>query len=312
MTAIDLAGDIPHQVALQAHAGTSFVPEKRAEAAIKEYADTLQADFDILAKHANTDEKKATLDVEFARYRAGYKAKYLVYLGSRNGIMSTMITGASKFPVRRMEKKQRTVERRLAEMIEFRTRALAAITKLLRPELRPIMAGDANTIENLQKKLDGAEQRQAMMKAVNVAIRKNAKAGQDAQVQAMLAVWPNLGEVGALKLLQPDFAGRVGFVDYELTNNGTEIRRMKARITTLTAAKSTPETKVEGAGGVTVEDCPADNRVRLFFRGKPDEAVRTRLKGNGFRWTPTLGCWQAYRNPNSLRVAESFVQPQCS
>lgn len=151
-----------------------------------------------------------------------------------------------------------------------------------------------------------------MMKAVNVAIRTHAKAGTDAQVRAMLTTWPNLGELRALELLKPDFAGRVGFADYELTNNGAEIRRLKARIETLTMAKATPETKTEGCGGVTIEDSPADNRVRLFFPGKPATEVRDRLKASGFRWTPTLGCWQAYRNPNSLRLGESFVQPQCS
>ena len=285
------------------------MPEQRADGVLDDYASTLRGDHETLTRYANTDDKKATLETEFARYREGFKAKYLAYLGSRNGIMSTMITGASNFPARRMEKKQRTVERRLAEMLDFRQRALAAITKVLRPELRPIMAGDAYAVERLQKKLDGAEKRQAMMKAVNVAIRANAKAGTDAQVGAMLAVWPNLGELRALELLKPDFAGRVGFADYELTNNGAEIRRLKARIEKLTTAKATPETKTEGNGGVSIEDSPADNRVRLFFPGKPDVAIRDELKSHGFRWTPSLRCWQAYRNSRSLAHAKQLVNP---
>lgn len=146
---LDFASDIPREVALAAHAGTSFVPEERAEGVLEDYASTLRADLETLTRYANTDDKKATLETEFARYREGYKGKYLAYLGSRNGIMSTMITGASNFPVRRMEKKQRTIERRLAEMLDFRQRALAAITKVLRPELRPIMTGDTNAVESL-------------------------------------------------------------------------------------------------------------------------------------------------------------------
>lgn len=43
--------------------------------------------------------------------------------------------------------------------------------------------------------------------------------------------------------------------------------------------------------------------MRLYFSGKPDDATRGRLKSRGFRWTPSLGCWQAYRNPTALDVA---------
>jgi hypothetical protein len=31
------------------------------------------------------------------------------------------------------------------------------------------------------------------------------------------------------------------------------------------------------------------------------------LKAAGFRWTPTLGCWQAYRNHNALTVAREIA-----
>jgi len=37
-------------------------------------------------------------------------------------------------------------------------------------------------------------------------------------------------------------------------------------------------------------------------------AVRTKLKSCGFRWSPTLGCWQAYRNSGSLEVAKGMLQ----
>ena len=32
-----------------------------------------------------------------------------------------------------------------------------------------------------------------------------------------------------------------------------------------------------------------------------------RLKGAGFRWTPSLGCWQAYRNHRALSVAKAIA-----
>jgi len=75
----------------------------------------------------------------------------------------------------------------------------------------------------------------------------------------------------------------------------------------LSRDKTSPPLTERGENGVLCEDCPADYRVRLFFPGKPDSAVRDRLKSNGFRWTPSLRCWQAYRNGRSLDVAKQFV-----
>jgi hypothetical protein len=63
---------------------------------------------------------------------------------------------------------------------------------------------------------------------------------------------------------------------------------------------------VEGKGGVRVEDAPADNRIRLYFPDKPDEVTRSALKARGFRWTPSLGCWQAYRNPSAMAHVDSY------
>ena len=82
---------------------------------------------------------------------------------------------------------------------------------------------------------------------------------------------------------------------------------MRARLAVLERDKAAPETTQDGNNGVRLEDCPSDNRVRLFFPGKPDSAIRTRLKSNGFRWTPSLGCWQAYRNSRSLAQAKQFI-----
>src|SRR6185295_14844493 len=81
------------------------------------------------------------------------------------------------------------------------------------------------------------------------------------------------------------------------------IRRLKQRLASVSAAK-VEEVTAEVGENARLEDCPADNRVRLFYPGKPDREVRTRLKGAGFRWAPSLGCWQAYRNHRTLETAK--------
>lgn len=300
----DFAADIPYSVAQAAHNGTSWVPERRAKQEQDGYAETLKADYEALSKYANTDEKRALLDQEFARYREGYRKHTCAYLHSRSRVMSAMITGPARFPVARNEKRSDIAHKRLNELLSFRERAIAAIKKKLRPELRPIMTGDANAAERLEDKIAKAEKWQELMKSANATIRKHKKAGRDAQIAALVAL--GMKDTTAAKLLEPDFCGRIGFPNYELTNNLANIKRMKGRLNVVERNKAAEDTQHEGEKA-TIEDCPSENRVRLFFPGKPDETVRNTLKSRGFRWTPTLGCWQAYRNPSSLEVAKQIA-----
>ncbi len=298
------ADDIPLSLAVRAHDGTSFVPDKRGHEERAGYSAALAHVYADLLTHANTPEKLATLEVEFARLREGYRKRYIAHLSSRSRIMSTMIAGPSNFPVRRMEKRNRVCDARLHELVEFIPRAKAAVLKELHPEWRPIMSGDADATERLAEKIATAEAVQARMRAVNAAIRKHKKAGPDAQVAAMVEC--GIAEGQARRLLEPDFCGRIGFADYELTNNNANIKRMKDRLATVSTAQAKPEVEVQGEHA-RYEDSPADNRVRLFFDGKPSEDIRKTLKSHGFRWTPSLGCWQAYRNWRTIPKAKELA-----
>lgn len=296
--------DIPTDVASRAHAGTSFTPEKRGDQECTSYANGLASDYQELAKYATTPEKIETLLTEFARYRSGYRARYLARLQAKSRVMSTMITGGSNFPTRRNAKRGASADKRSEECDDFRERALDAIRKTLRPELRPIMAGDDDAPDRLAAKLAKLELFQSRGKLVNAAIRKHAKAGPEAQVAALVAL--GLKESTARASLQKDAMGNIGVPAYELTNNAANIRRIKQRIASVSAAKAAPMDQVKGEHA-TMEDCPADNRVRLFYPGKPDAETRERLKSGGFRWAPSLGCWQAYRSDRTIDHARREI-----
>jgi hypothetical protein len=46
------------------------------------------------------------------------------------------------------------------------------------------------------------------------------------------------------------------------------------------------------------------NRIQIFFDEKPDADIRKKLKQNGFRWAPSNGAWQSYRNRYTLDWAK--------
>lgn len=300
---MDYLSDIPESLAVSAFSGTSFDPERRAASYRKDYSETLQRDYETLRQHAERGHTLDMLEAEFARYRAGYAGHYRAWLHSHSRCISAFIVGPSNFPTRRAEKRNRVEHKRLENLIEFRSRALKAAIRNLRPDLRPIMAGDADAIERLEAQLAKLEMTQDRMKKINAAhkaFKKNADSLNDADLTEQ--------EKNVIRSYVPRYSWEPHpFAPFELTNNNASIRRVSARIEQLTRAKATPATEKETESGIRLEDCPADNRVRLFFPGKPDESVRSKLKSNGFRWSPTIGAWQAYRNTNSLSVAQQFV-----
>lgn len=180
-----------------------------------------------------------------------------------------------------------------AEYYERRAKAAASN--------RAIFSDDPAAEEKIEAKIERLTKQQELMKAANKAIRT----GND---DALLDLGFEPGRIAQLK--KPDFCGRVGFADFELTNNNANIRRLKQRLERISESQAAPEVEIEGSKA-RFEDCPSENRVRLFFPGKPDSDTRARLKSCGFRWSPTIGAWQAYRNYRAIETAkrEAGIEP---
>ena len=160
-----------------------------------------------------------------------------------------------------------------------------------------ISADDPAAVEKLQKKLDSLERSQLIMKEVNAYYRKH-------------------GTLDGCALLSPDQIERLKsdmaaswrsspkpFESYQLTNNNVEIRRVKARIEELSKRAEQTFSGWEFDGG-HVEMNREDNRLQVFFDGKPDADTRAELKSNGFRWAPSVGAWQRQLTDNAIRAAD--------
>lgn len=145
-----------------------------------------------------------------------------------------------------------------------------------------ISSDDPDAVAKLRVQLDDAERTQEAMKAANKAIRSNKT--PESQKAALVAL--GFSEIRAAQVLEKDFAGRVGFASYSLTNNNANIKRIQGRIAELEKLKQRVD--VEQAGnGFTYREDTAENRVMFLFDGKPDEATRKLLKGHSFNWSPS-------------------------
>lgn len=159
-----------------------------------------------------------------------------------------------------------------------------------------VSSDDPTAADQLRTKLIKLECLQTAMKHVNQVIRSQKKNGEAAQVAAIVKL--GFLEGRARELLTPDFCGRIGFPNYALTNNNANIRRIKERIAALEqqAEQATQDDKEHDCGAYRVAECYADNRVRVYFPGKPSDTIRSALKQNGFRWSPDAGAWQRMMN----------------
>lgn len=168
---------------------------------------------------------------------------------------------------------------------------------------KPIRAEDAHAVEQLQARIAEAERLQEKIKAANKIVRDKKQTDDEkvARLGSECAIPPD----GARKLLRPDFAGRIGFANYELTNNAANIRRMQARVDALTKEGARPSVTVAFPGG-RMEDNAEDCRVRIYHDEKPGPEVIQKLKANGFHWSPTNRAWQRLRN-DSARWAATRV-----
>lgn len=166
-----------------------------------------------------------------------------------------------------------------------------------------ISSDDPNALEKLQEKLEKLTKKQELFKAVNKIVRAK-KLSENQKVEKMVAL--GVSEAVAQKFLSTETFSGPGIPRYELTNNNANIKTVEKRIAKLKMVESIPYSEEE-INGVRLVVSPDDNRVQLFFPGKPSDEKRTQLKRNGFRWAPSVGAWMAYLKPWNIQRAKALI-----
>jgi len=181
--------------------------------------------------------------------------------------------------------KANRIEERARDNLNLSSTVLDKVfSRIYEATLPPKIDRDASKLANLEKM-------QTMMVEANKLLRKHKDNVENAVPHLI-----NLGFTGvqAAELLKPDYMGRVGFAPFMLTNNKARIKTLKQSVEK-EEKRLSEESKEISTEAVKVVDSPEENRIQLFFNGKPEDAERQRLKQNGFKWSPTRGCWQRFR-----------------
>lgn len=164
-------------------------------------------------------------------------------------------------------------------------------------------------LEQLTAKLAHRQYAQERMVYVNEAYRAYLK-NPDSLVN-----FPNLTQedIVTVQTYKPvnSWDSKNPFAPFELTNNGSEIRRLTKRIEQLSEKQAKVEqtdgepTIIPFVGGTIIYNYQLD-RVQLQYDEIPDELTRTLLKSRGFKWSSTNGVWQRQLTANG-KAAAAYV-----
>lgn len=190
---------------------------------------------------------------------------------------------------------QSVAERKKADTLEQRAESAKSSTA--------IFSDDPEAVVKLKEKISGLEQAQERMKAANKVLRSKK---HDDTIKIKQLVEQGFSESEARSLLKPDYAGRIGFPSYSLTNNAAKIRNTKKRLEQMQAQDSVTTSETRFNGGRIVDNAE-ENRLQIFFDDKPSEEIRTRLKRSGFKWARSSKAWQRHRSNQAMWLAEDIT-----
>jgi len=298
--------DISLDLAIRAHNGTSWVPEKRGKSVVDSYVAHLDGVVEEFDKWA-TDENRAEIEADLERYRQGYIKHLTAYLHSHSNVISAAIVGPAKFPTRRNQKRSRWADNKCNAWLAYSKKVLEKLRRKYDPRRianAPILSDDGEAITKLEAKIKKAEEYQELMKAANKIARK--KIGDDEKLTLLVDL--GLKEASARKVLEPNYMGKIGFPSWQLSNNNANIRRMKQRVEGLKITQKQETTSREINGGIEIIENTELHRIQIIFPDKPDYETRKILKSNGFRWAPSQGAWQRHLNSNGRWAVDRVLK----
>ena len=155
-------------------------------------------------------------------------------------------------------------------------------------------------IEALEEKIDSLREVQENMKEINKYYRKHhTLEGCDLLTEKQLQkLQGSMDQFGYDRSPYPSWA---------LQNNLANIKRCQQRVDELKKTKEKGTSEADYGDFKVIENTEM-MRIQIVFDGKPDEAIRSTLKANGFRWAPSQGAWQRQLTSNGKYALRRVIE----
>ena len=168
-----------------------------------------------------------------------------------------------------------------------------------------ISSTDPEALVKLQNKYENLVNAQDVMKKVNKIV-KSKKLNEQEKIEKILSEKLLKTEALTAEILKPDFASRVGFASYSLSNNNAEIRRTKQRIYELKKLQNSSPIEFENDDFSMVIN---NGQVVIDFKGgKPNDSTRTLIKQSAFKWSRHQTAWVRKVTVNALASANHLLE----
>ena len=201
---------------------------------------------------------------------------------------SVMISGAGNFPVKKKEKQVKAWGKN-HEFYNYCQSIRGKLNNLLYCK-EVIKSDDENVLEALEEKIDSLKETQENMKEINKYYRKH-----HTLEGCVLLTEKQLKKLQ--KSMDQYSYDRSPYPGWVLQNNLANIKRCQQRADELKKTKEKGTSEADYGDFKVIENTEL-MRIQIVFDGKPDEAIRSILKANGFRWAPSQGAWQRQLTSN--------------
>ena len=282
-------------LAVRSFEGTSHDPEGRARFYIHSYEDTLQNDLRLIP------------DEERERYTSKYREWVRTLFEKHSRILSPMITGPARFPTSRNNKANNAYDNAVNEFEEWRKREVKAINKRIedaKPEeqkheeewlrLKRDITDTALTLKGIDTGTVRGCIRSLFVSNLYGKLDRIANNGKEDLIQKATDYIKELNET----LPKPIFTARHKF--WKLSEVVQDSIKKESEL----QGKDSAELIFNG--GKVVKNYSED-RLQILFDEKPDQETISKLKHNGFRWSPRFVAWQRQLTSNALYACARVI-----